>query len=133
MSSWPLQASSTMAGSSERPFTPPKALPRHTRPVTNWNGLVEISCPDAATPYKTATHAANSTQKHSERDLPQCKAQPADLPQAAGHSLCAWSNDDGALAPALVAALESGAHQIHIAFEIEKLKNQRTGIKQRPM
>jgi len=32
-----------------------------------------------------------------------------------------------------VAALESGAHEIHIAFEIEKLKNQRTGIKKRPM
>ena len=71
---------------------------------------------------KTAKQAANSTHTHSERDSKQSKAQPADLPQAAEHSLCVWSYDDGALAPALVAALESGAHEIHVSFEIEKLK-----------
>lgn len=42
--------SSMIPGSCERPFTPPNADPRHTRPVTSWNGRVEISCPDAATP-----------------------------------------------------------------------------------
>ena len=30
-------------GNWERPFTPPNAEPFHTRPVTNWNGRVEIS------------------------------------------------------------------------------------------
>lgn len=30
--------------------SPPKAVPRHTRPVTSWKGLVEISCPAPATP-----------------------------------------------------------------------------------
>lgn len=31
-------------------YVPPKAVPFHTRPVTNWNGRVEISFPAAATP-----------------------------------------------------------------------------------
>ena len=35
------------------PFTPPKAEPRHTRPVTSWNGRVLISCPAPATPMIT--------------------------------------------------------------------------------
>lgn len=30
--------------------SPPKAVPFQTRPVTSWNGLVEISCPAPATP-----------------------------------------------------------------------------------
>lgn len=33
--------------------SPPKAVPLHTRPVTSWNGLVEISCPAPATPIMT--------------------------------------------------------------------------------
>ena len=33
-----------------RPLAPPKADPFHTRPVTSWNGRVEISAPDGATP-----------------------------------------------------------------------------------
>jgi hypothetical protein len=31
-------------------LAPPKAVPRHTRPVTSWNGRVLISCPAPATP-----------------------------------------------------------------------------------
>ena len=31
-----------------RPRTPPKVLPRHTRPVTSWNGRVLISWPAPA-------------------------------------------------------------------------------------
>ena len=42
-----------MPGNSLRPFTPPKAEPRHTRPVTSWNGRVEISAPAGATPMIT--------------------------------------------------------------------------------
>lgn len=34
-------------------FHPPNAVPFHTRPVTNWNGLVLISWPAAATPIIT--------------------------------------------------------------------------------
>ena len=44
---------STIFGTSVRPRAPPKALPRQTRPVTSWNGRVEISCPAAATPMMT--------------------------------------------------------------------------------
>jgi hypothetical protein len=38
------------AGSCVRPLTPPKADPFQTRPVTSWNGRVEISSPAPATP-----------------------------------------------------------------------------------
>lgn len=31
-------------------YVPPKAVPFQTLPVTSWNGLVDISCPDPATP-----------------------------------------------------------------------------------
>src|SRR6476469_5468785 len=30
-------------------LAPPNAVPRHTRPVTSWNGRVAISCPPPAT------------------------------------------------------------------------------------
>ena len=36
-----------------RPLTPPKAEPFQTRPVTSWNGRVEISSPAPATPMIT--------------------------------------------------------------------------------
>jgi hypothetical protein len=36
---------STIFGTSVRPRAPPKAVPRQDRPVTSWNGRVEISCP----------------------------------------------------------------------------------------
>src|SRR5690606_1341298 len=39
----PSMYQSTIFGTSVRPRAPPKALPRHTRPVTSWNGRVEIS------------------------------------------------------------------------------------------
>eukprot|EP01139_Manchomonas_bermudensis_P000713 Amastigsp_a773_342.p5 type:complete len:105 gc:universal Amastigsp_a773_342:1147-833(-) len=39
-----------MPGSSMRPLTPPNAVPCQRRPVTSWNGRVEISVPDGATP-----------------------------------------------------------------------------------
>ena len=41
---------STIFGTSVRPRAPPKAVPRHTRPVTSWNGRVAISWPAPATP-----------------------------------------------------------------------------------
>lgn len=34
---------------------PPKADPFHVRPVTNWNGRVDISFPAAATPIMQDT------------------------------------------------------------------------------
>eukprot|EP00962_Isochrysis_galbana_P038265 scaffold13577_cov135-Isochrysis_galbana.AAC.1 len=34
-------------------FHPPNAVPFQVRPVTNWKGRVEISCPAAATPMTT--------------------------------------------------------------------------------
>eukprot|EP01041_Mallomonas_annulata_P017821 gene17822-36461_t len=44
----PSMYQSTIFGTSVRPRAPPKAEPFHTRPVTSWNGRVEISCPAAA-------------------------------------------------------------------------------------
>ena len=44
---------STILGTSVRPRAPPNAVPRQTRPVTSWNGLVEISLPAPATPIIT--------------------------------------------------------------------------------
>ncbi|MCY1251734.1 hypothetical protein D9M72_655450 [compost metagenome] len=41
---------STILGTSVRPRAPPKAEPFHSRPVTSWNGRVEISAPASATP-----------------------------------------------------------------------------------
>ena len=46
----PSMYQSTIFGTSVRPFAPPNAVPRHTRPVTSWNGRVLISCPLPATP-----------------------------------------------------------------------------------
>jgi len=40
----------TNLGTSEILFHPPKAVPTHFLPVTNWNDRVEISFPAAATP-----------------------------------------------------------------------------------
>ena len=37
-------------GTSVRPDAPANAVPRHTRPVTSWNGRVLISAPAGATP-----------------------------------------------------------------------------------
>ena len=37
---------------SVRDLNPPKAVPFQDLPVTNWNGLVEISCPAGATPMR---------------------------------------------------------------------------------
>lgn len=44
---------STSHGTWLRLLKPPKAVPFQTRPVTSWNGRVEISCPEAATPTMT--------------------------------------------------------------------------------
>lgn len=46
----PSMYQSTILGTSVRPRAPPKALPFQTRPVTSWNGRVEISLPASATP-----------------------------------------------------------------------------------
>src|SRR5690606_37779261 len=50
-----LMYQSTMRGTSVRPRAPPNAEPFHTRPVTSWNGRVEISWPAPATPMMTLT------------------------------------------------------------------------------
>src|SRR5690606_12712573 len=47
---FPSMYQSTIFGTSVRPRAPPKAVPFQTRPVTSWNGRVEISCPAPATP-----------------------------------------------------------------------------------
>ena len=39
----PLEQINDIPGGCVRPFTPPNAEPRHTRPVTSWNGRVLIS------------------------------------------------------------------------------------------
>src|ERR1700741_4043919 len=39
----PAMYQSTIFGTSVRPRAPPKAVPRHTRPGTSWNGRGEIS------------------------------------------------------------------------------------------
>ena len=44
---------STSFGTATRLLYPPKAVPYQVRPVTSWNGLVEISVPAAATPTMT--------------------------------------------------------------------------------
>ena len=46
----PSMYQSTIFGTSVRPRAPPKAVPFQTRPVTSWNGRVEISAPAGATP-----------------------------------------------------------------------------------
>ena len=43
---------STIPGSCVLPFTPPNALPFHTRPVTSWKGRVAISSPMLALELK---------------------------------------------------------------------------------
>jgi hypothetical protein len=50
-------------GTSVRPRAPPKAAVRHTRPVTSWNGRVEISAPAGATP--TITLSPQPLWQHS--------------------------------------------------------------------
>ena len=56
---------STIFGTSVRPRAPPKAVPFQTRPVTSWNGRVEISWPAPATPMMTET--PQPLWQHSER------------------------------------------------------------------
>ena len=51
----PSMYQSTIFGTSVRPFAPPNAVPFQTRPVTSWNGRVEISWPALATPMMTET------------------------------------------------------------------------------
>jgi len=46
---------STIFGTSVRPRAPPNAVPFQTRPVTSWNGRVEIYWPAPATPMMTET------------------------------------------------------------------------------
>ena len=55
MSIFPSMYQSTIFGTSVRPRAPPNAVPFHTRPVTSWNGRVEISWPAPATPMMTLT------------------------------------------------------------------------------
>ena len=49
----PSMYQSTIFGTSVRPRAPPKAVPIQVRPVTSWNGRVEISWPAPATPMIT--------------------------------------------------------------------------------
>jgi hypothetical protein len=46
----PSMYQSTIFGTSVRPRAPPKAEPFQTRPVTSWNGRVEISLPEGRHP-----------------------------------------------------------------------------------
>ena len=55
---------STSFGTAMRLLYPPKAVPFHVRPVTSWNGLVEISVPAAATP--TMTEVPHPLRQHSK-------------------------------------------------------------------
>src|SRR3954454_8312382 len=55
ISIFPFMYQSTILGTSVRPRAPPNAVPFQTRPVTSWNGRVEISLPDSATPITTET------------------------------------------------------------------------------
>jgi hypothetical protein len=55
ISIFPSMYQSTIRGTSVRPRAPPKAVPFQTRPVTSWNGRVEISAPAGATPITTET------------------------------------------------------------------------------
>ena len=50
ISIFPSMYQSTIFGTSVLPRAPPKAVPFQTRPVTSWNGRVEISAPAGATP-----------------------------------------------------------------------------------
>lgn len=57
---------STSSGTWERLLNPPNAVPFQTRPVTSWNGRVEISCPAAATPMMTdVPHPCTHNQETS--------------------------------------------------------------------
>lgn len=94
------------------------------RPVTNWNGLVEISCPDAATPYKTVIHAQSkerTSRAHGEQSqntvllLPLSPLSPQDR-----SPLCMCTYDDGALAPSLMAALKGSAHEIDVSNGLDR-------------
>ena len=52
---------STICGTCVRPLAPPNAVPRQTRPVTSWNGRVEISWPEGGSDrfhYVWLRHAA---------------------------------------------------------------------------
>jgi len=54
----------------QRPLAPPKAVPRQERPVTSWNGRVEISLPAPATPMMMLSpqplwQASNATRMTS--------------------------------------------------------------------
>src|SRR3981081_2282386 len=53
ISIFPFMYQSTIFGTSVRPRAPPNAVPFQTRPVTSWNGRVEISLPASATPPPT--------------------------------------------------------------------------------
>lgn len=60
---------STSQGTCDLLLKPPKAVPFHTRPVTNWKGRVDISCPDAATPTITDVP---QPWKFSTKDIFRC-------------------------------------------------------------
>lgn len=71
---------------SVRPLTPPNADPCHLRPVTSWNGRVEISLPAAATPMmvETPQPAENSVNFQEHRNHARDAAYPCGMPQAPG-------------------------------------------------
>ena len=94
-------------------MTPPNAVPRHTRPVTSWNGLVEISWPPAATP--------GVVQCTAERSV---RTRPAKCQRRAALLFC---TNDAALAPALVAALQCRTHGGNVANALEGVVNAPVG------
>lgn len=86
---------------SDRPLTPPKALPCHLRPVTSWNGRVEISLPAAATPMMVET------------------PHPAEVSLI---SAAQWSR---ASELTLVASLESLTHHVDVSSAVAASQSRR--------
>src|SRR5262249_19120044 len=84
-----------MPGSSVRPFTPPKAEPFHTRPASK-----RLHPRDGTAPLAPRSGCLTRDELEGPR---------ADL-LARGRD-----GDNHARAPALVAALERGAHHVHVA------------------
>src|SRR6266852_5202988 len=74
---------STIFGTSRRPRAPPKAVPFQVRPVTSWNGRVDISWPAPATPMITLV-----PHPRALHDVQADTAEAEDDDAIAGLHLC---------------------------------------------
>merc|ERR1719213_456208 len=63
----PFMYASTSIGTCGFDFQPPNAVPFQVRPVTSWNGRVEISWPAAATPITTDVPQPRAEASRAER------------------------------------------------------------------